>query len=559
MIINTNKLLTNDTSPGPIGGPVPKNSLAPDGADYQGILECPCTTRKIKVLDGYKLAEAGECGAAITTATECAHAAVATGFGALVAGGASTTSPAGCSASITADGTWHLTFNGAPGGKTRGPAPTAPECGSGAAAGAALLGVGTVGLVTFKLEIDGAKSAATLTLSAPSNGSWFGVGLNSSTMQGTYALVVDGAGKLTEHQLGMHAAGTVLAPSAKVVSSAVTKGSRVIVVQVPVAGGHFDFGAVAPGSLPLIAAVGSGPTFAYHKLRSPGAAAVGTVGASVCLCRDPTSNAGTIDGGRFNPGVCAPYPKSELLTTHNAICNITEYGGGLYCCHDRSVLLDADQPQPTKTDTWRMKYRFYFEEYTGQQNSFRVWWSTEATNNEYDIPRSPYNCLDPSTPAENCTHTIRSQFQARDLLGSGSGCMVSGDPNACGDVSRIESEYGGYFRLTYAAFHCHAPACMTGELVRATRPSPSSPPRNPQSPHSPFVCDRCPPVHGSHGSHPPCAHAHMPGQPRPVCARRQPKTATKPLNFFPLELETFPLVSAFSIVVEPRYRRADLP
>ena len=33
MIINTNKLLTNDTSPGPIGGPQPRGSLAPPGAD----------------------------------------------------------------------------------------------------------------------------------------------------------------------------------------------------------------------------------------------------------------------------------------------------------------------------------------------------------------------------------------------------------------------------------------------------------------------------------------------------------------------------------------------
>lgn len=39
MIINTNKRITNDTSPGPIGGPQPRNSLAPPNADYQGILE----------------------------------------------------------------------------------------------------------------------------------------------------------------------------------------------------------------------------------------------------------------------------------------------------------------------------------------------------------------------------------------------------------------------------------------------------------------------------------------------------------------------------------------
>jgi hypothetical protein len=44
---------------------------------------------------------------------------------------------------------------------------------------------------------------------------------------------------------------------------------------------------------------------------------------------------------------------------------------------------------------------------------------------------------------------------------------VGGDPAACGDVSKIENEYGGYFQLTYAAFHCHAPACIKGELYNA--------------------------------------------------------------------------------------------
>jgi hypothetical protein len=59
MIINTNKRLTDDKSPGPIGGPQPVNSLAPPGADYQGILECPCTTRKPKVLNAYITKPAG--------------------------------------------------------------------------------------------------------------------------------------------------------------------------------------------------------------------------------------------------------------------------------------------------------------------------------------------------------------------------------------------------------------------------------------------------------------------------------------------------------------------
>jgi hypothetical protein len=50
MIINTNKRLTDDKSPGFVNNVLlPRHSLAPPNATYSGILECPCTTRKPKV------------------------------------------------------------------------------------------------------------------------------------------------------------------------------------------------------------------------------------------------------------------------------------------------------------------------------------------------------------------------------------------------------------------------------------------------------------------------------------------------------------------------------
>ena len=76
--------------------------------------------------------------------------------------------------------------------------------------------------------------------------------------------------------------------------------------------------------------------------------------------------------------------------------------------------------------------------------------NVQATNNEYDVPKSSANCQHPDTPKQDCTHVIKSQFKARDLITGGSGCMVSGDPNACGDVNRIETQYGGLFKLTYS-------------------------------------------------------------------------------------------------------------
>merc|ERR1711972_1137086 len=111
-----------------------------------------------------------------------------------------------------------------------------------------------------------------------------------------------------------------------------------------------------------------------------------------------------------------------------------------------------------------MKYRFYFEEYSTQANTFRVWWSTEATNNEYDVPQSSADCLDPKTPERDCEHVIHSKFHGVDLLSTGSGCMEHNDPNMCGNMTRIRDEDGGKFQLIYAGPHCHAPACKSMEL-----------------------------------------------------------------------------------------------
>ena len=55
------------------------------------------------------------------------------------------------------------------------------------------------------------------------------------------------------------------------------------------------------------------------------------------------------------------------------------------------MLLDEDQQVPQPLDSWQLKYRFYFEEFKNQSNLYRVWWSTEATNNEYDVPEMNEN------------------------------------------------------------------------------------------------------------------------------------------------------------------------
>lgn len=445
MIINTNKRITNDSSPGPIGGPQPRNSLAPKGADYQGILECPCTTKSTKIVAGYTTQEQGQCGSPVESATECAHAATSAGLLPLL----SNVSGAGfgCRATLGAAG-WSLSLG-------------TGQCGAKSTAstreGMTVLAASGV---TVTVRVTGIN--ATITLSG--NGSnWFGVGFNAKDMQDEpYAIIVEGGGEVSERKLANHAAGSLLPSSVTVLSNKLENGWRTVVISRAAKGSPYFF-SLATETLLLISAVGSTPKFGMHKARTTGTLSLAQPGAPVCVCRDPTANAGTINGLRFNPGVCAPFPKSELLTgphegsslgQRDGICNISTYGGGLYCCHDKVNLLDADQPVNSKTDTFHMKYRFYFEEHADQSDAFRVWWSTEATNNEYDVPKSKANCLDASTPKEDCTHIIKSKFKGRDFVSSESARDV---------VGNIEKG-GGWYALIYAAFHCHAPACISGEL-----------------------------------------------------------------------------------------------
>eukprot|EP00427_Karlodinium_veneficum_P001744 CAMPEP_0169154400 /NCGR_PEP_ID=MMETSP1015-20121227/52689_1 /TAXON_ID=342587 /ORGANISM="Karlodinium micrum, Strain CCMP2283" /LENGTH=104 /DNA_ID=CAMNT_0009224583 /DNA_START=1 /DNA_END=312 /DNA_ORIENTATION=+ len=75
MIINTNKRLTNDTSPGYVNHELlPRNSLAPPNAGYSGLVECPCTSRKPKILDSYNNQTSGFCVSAVESPDECVAA-----------------------------------------------------------------------------------------------------------------------------------------------------------------------------------------------------------------------------------------------------------------------------------------------------------------------------------------------------------------------------------------------------------------------------------------------------------------------------------------------------
>ena len=64
------------------------------------------------------------------------------------------------------------------------------------------------------------------------------------------------------------------------------------------------------------------------------------------------------------------------------------------------------------SDTCRqLRYRFWYERYSGQRNVIYAWWSTSAKMPEYDVPMSAANCDDAATPHRLCVHEIRSKFK----------------------------------------------------------------------------------------------------------------------------------------------------
>jgi len=289
-----------------VPGPLPQNSLSPGSPNvpaktpqdilYSGLLECPVTTRITKLVNAnYRVASsvASACSGdeIIGTFGECYGAARKLGFQNFTFSdktGSSTTKPAGCSITSDGKGAAVVYYNSNKAATTK--------CGG----GATKVSDSATSPVTFVLELDSATSTATITLSGPSS-VWFGVGLNATTMgsgapgtpNGPYTIVVDGAGKVMERRLWNHQAGTVLAPSVKVVSNTVAGALRTVVLTRPMKGAtskHYIFDC-ASASLPFINAVGKASAFAYHAKRDVSAVGAAAGRALVRLRRQAACSA----------------------------------------------------------------------------------------------------------------------------------------------------------------------------------------------------------------------------------------------------------------------------
>lgn len=345
-------------------GPQPKNSEQPEGAPYSGLLECPCTDRIVKKVDGGVSAKlSGACASPITDAKSCAAAAQEIGaasiFKITAGAGRNASLPAGCS----------LTVHSSPAPQVNG-APQAEvvafwnelnrsvvSCGQGAKKLFGSLSKGQSGLPNLGVWVETNTSHLRVVITGPSD-VWFGVGLNASTMAaGTWAIIVDGDGNVTERALGAHQAGTLLPDTLTVESSQVHADQRrTVVVSRPLAETPtFKLSVAALLDRPvldIIAATGSGKEFAYHAAKGSGKMDMFVVDSPTCICNagaelpfgkgtgyleytpppgEPGSPESPVPGANFTQlhfaKHCLDYPAGTMLLGKNPSCDLRAYTG----------------------------------------------------------------------------------------------------------------------------------------------------------------------------------------------------------------------------------------
>eukprot|EP00730_Choanoeca_flexa_P014304 TRINITY_DN6208_c0_g1_i3.p1 TRINITY_DN6208_c0_g1~~TRINITY_DN6208_c0_g1_i3.p1 ORF type:complete len:722 (+),score=149.90 TRINITY_DN6208_c0_g1_i3:253-2166(+) len=446
-----NPMIINTRSPDPAdprGGPLPRESKAPPGADYSGILECPCTDRVVKDFDGFETINQGACQVTVANASSCFAGAVQLGLHAVQNRTLRNASlPSGCSVSTSKAGVV-VTFNDVT-------ARSVP-CGSQAPPQHAL---GTVrSLVHMSVDINNLTNVVTINLTGNAS-VWFGVGFNAQAMADEpYTIIVDGYGNVTERRLANHAPGDQIQTSVTVLGNTVRDNRRTVVLQRPIKGltpQHYTFELTT--AIPIINAYGNGPVFDCHKDKASAVLPLLDVNGHTCMCQ---GRGGRINGIKF-PESCV----GQLVEEKNPTCNLTTYQGGMSCCRHGYILLDKDQNPPQEPDNFYVKYRFYYEDYQpSHQNALRVYWMTETFHSEYDVPKAP-----PGTPSSMAIHSIQSEFTLREALerfvnySSIRNATEITDPRC---VNITKAEQAGGLKLVYAAAHCHAPACISLELYR---------------------------------------------------------------------------------------------
>jgi hypothetical protein len=400
-------------------GILPVNSAAPEQAQYSGLLECPCTTRINKTIHyNYNYLIKNSCDSVISNVTECSM--LSPNVSKQIS---SHDIPYGCSFKdgITYLNSYHSDI----------------PCGS----NEDYIGYlnDSVTRMTTSVYYNASEQLIHITMTGPSD-VWYGVAFNATEMKDEpYSIIVDGTGNVFEQKLGNHGPGIRLNNTLTIINNDVINGTRTVHLNRK-ATGYYNFDKVYTDTN-MLTAVGSGPIFAYHKLKTTNTLSIRSVAGYTCICND--GKIGKINGIRFQKN-CMPEPRGDLIRQHNPSCFIETYQGGLSCCHHNWVLLDANQTQPEHEMTYYLKFRFWFQNYTNQRDLVRAYYETEAFSGEYDVPKCPEGI-----PPEECIHSITAHWQVKDMV----------------DHKYIGKSSG--FELIYAGPHCHAPMCIDIELYNS--------------------------------------------------------------------------------------------
>eukprot|EP00978_Attheya_sp_CCMP212_P008412 scaffold19815_cov58-Attheya_sp.AAC.3 len=453
-------------------GPLPQSSRIPPEAGYNGLLECPCTDRLPKEWAmTYTLADTGNCTSRVQNATECFAATkqiipsdqyhIKTVVDEFL--------PSGCSVSLGEDGSANSYWNTYTMEKESAISSNEDT----KVAGVAL---DVVNLTVSMAAMD-STDAVQIKMTAPAD-KWFGVGFGSDSMcihmqadqcatGGPYAIIVSGD-TVTERKLDYHGPGSVLTASLTVESNEVRNGIRTVRLSRSFKGKsdkHYTFHP-AVSSVKVIMAKGCGLEFSQHCGHGPNELNLLPVDVPTEICQAGIE--GTIGGNKFDNNRCPAFPASDLLDQNNPTCHVQTYMGGLNCCRHGMLLLDQDQETPWQDQSleYRLKFRFYFEEYKpappnssespSHQNLIRLGWATDA--GEYDI----IQCQD-GVPPSQCVQVLTSRSKVRDIVHD---CKIHDASYCTGKGSANETKTAGV-KLIYAGPHCHAPTCLSMDLYNA--------------------------------------------------------------------------------------------
>lgn len=349
------------------GGPLPKESQAPPGALYSGLLECPCTTRIVKKADSYDIKSVQCEQALISDANECFENSAAVGF---TISSNRTISDSrhvgGCFLSANTSDTFEAVFNTM--------LNSSSECVSTNNTGITTIEGRAESLVSVNVSADDLTDTVNITIQGPVK-QWFAVGFDAEVMTDFPWTIVVSSGLspedppvITERRLGDHEEGKLLQKNqVELLSSTVEGNIRTVLLTRSLEGidqfrFNFSVPELASTQMDFISAVGSSPIFDGQKHKQsasskmPFLATKGQLkNLDTCVCRGSTGTIGEKGGSTFvfNPQ-CMDEPLSDLKKTDNPTCDLNQYRGGLYCCKDTFCLLDEDQEIPPEEDEVRV-------------------------------------------------------------------------------------------------------------------------------------------------------------------------------------------------------------